>query len=820
MKTWKKILIGFFAVLLIALIAGFFFIRYIATRSIPDYNRDMQLNGLKEPVTVYRDAFAIPHIYAANEEDLYRVVGYLMAQDRLWQMDTLRRLTQGRLAEIFGKDLLETDQLMRSLQMKKKANRMLAQTDPEIIRMLDAFSDGVNQYIDDNHYRLPPEFTLLGYKPGKWTNTDSACMAGYMGWGLTTPWDWETLLFKLQKKLDPGRFQLLIPDMPLYEPSVFPGFSITPPAPGIPIIPLVVDFDSSLLSGTKKIEELGLTIFSGSNNWAISRKKSTTGYPVLANDMHLGYSLPSIWYPMHQIVLTGGKTILDVTGVVLPGQPFVIAGHNQEIAWGMTNVMVDDMDFYCETLNPANPDQYKFNGEWIPLITRKEIFRVKGGEKIEKELKYTHRGPVVSGFQGIKNYTLSMHWIGFDDSNELRAVYLLNRAANWSQFRDALKTFITVSQNVVYADQEGNIGLQTSAGVPIRKQGAAFIVPGDTDEYDWKGIVPFDQLPYSFNPDCGYVSSANNKTTPDDYPYYISSWFDVPDRIIRIREMLEEKQQLSVEDLAHIQGDFKSKLVHRYLGDILAILKNKDNHFNELEKQAIEILVGWDGEMNIDSPAATIFETMFSQLIENLVKDELGNDLYTECLGNKILLKNLMMTIWTSHQDSSWLDNINTPQKETFNQWVLTSFQQTVEKLKKDMDDSPWEWQWGKKHTFNLAHPLGRVKILNFLFDFNRGPFEVGGSFHTVCPYGYSLRRPFSVNHGASQRHIYSLANWDESLTIIPAGVSGIPASPHYSDQVELYTSGRYHPDYYSKPKVVAGAKYVMTFNPKTNDEK
>lgn len=810
MKTWKKILLGFFVIIFIGLIAGYFFLKHISNRALPDYNRGVGLKGLKAPVTVYRDDYAVPHIYAENEEDLYRAVGYVMAQDRLWQMDTLRRLTRGRLSEIFGKKLLKTDELMRSLRMPGKAKRMLDKCDPAILELVDAYADGVNQYIEQNRHRLPPEFTILGYEPGKWNKIDSACMAGYMGWGLASPWNWETVLFKIKNKVDEKRFNQLVPHMPRHKPPVFPGFSTN-------LTEMESEIETSLLSGAAKIDEMGLTVFNASNNWAVSGKRSVTGKPIMANDMHLGYILPGIWYPMHHVVENNGETILDVTGVVLPGQPFIIAGHNRSIAWGMTNVMVDDMDFYLETVNPENKRQYRFNGQWKTMETRKETFKIKGGETIEKTIRFTHRGPVISTHKKTGNHTISMRWIGFEDSNELRSVYLLNRASNWEQFRNAVKTFISVSQNVVYADVEGNIGLQTCAGVPVRKKEAAFVVPGDTDEHDWKGIVPFEQLPYSFNPESGVVSSANNKTAPDDYPYYISNWFDTPDRILRIREMLAEKNRLSVDDFKRMHGDFKSKHVERYLGGILAVLKAQ-KELDGTETKALDILSKWDGVMSADSAAASIFDTMYVKMVQNLAKDELGDKLFKECMGNKTMMKNLVLNTWTAHRDSPWIDNVNTTEKETFDQWIALSFKHAVRELKGKLGENPRDWQWGKIHTFTLQHPLGRVKILDFLFDFNRGPFQVGGSFHTVCPYGYSFRRPFSVNHGASQRHVYSTADWDASFTVIPAGVSGIPASPYYSDQAEMYTGGHHHPDYFSKQQVIKTAKYQMIFSPVTHD--
>lgn len=796
-KRVRRALIVFSLILLIALAIGYFYLKHVSNRALPDYNRNLVLKNLREPVTVYRDNHAIPHIYAKNQLDLYRATGFVMAQDRMWEMDLLRRATMGRLAEIFGKDLVQSDLLMRALRMTEKSKLMLARNTPEIKEFGLAFSDGVNQYLEQYKDKLPPEFTILGYEPEPWQPIHSLNLVGYMAWDLTFAWKTEMLLHNIQQKLPPGKFKEMLPHMPSHTSPVFPDFNL----------------ENSLLAAGQKLEELGIGVFHGSNNWVVSGKKSVTGKPIFANDMHLGVFVPGIWYQLHQVVeKEDGNEALNVTGLALPGQPFIVAGHNRHIAWGMTNVMVDDMDFYLETINIDNPTQYKLNGEWKDMEVRKEIIRIKGGQQVEETLNFTHRGPIITRFQDTGARAVSMHWIGNEYSNELRSVFLLNRARNWQEFREAVKTFISVSQNIAYADVEGNIGLQTCAGVPVRKGNPISIFPGDTDEHDWTGIVPFEELPYSFNPESGHVSSANNRTAPDNYPYYISHWYALPNRIERIREMLDQKEKLSIDDIKQMQGDFKSRHVARYLPELL-VQANKIRDLTDREKKALWQLSQWDGILGKDSPAATVFEYVFIQMVEQLAHDELGDDLYSQYIGFKILVENLVMNVWNNRQ-SQWFDNIETKQTETFSQWLQTSFREAVKKLALDLGSNPSHWAWGGKHQLVLRHPMGRVKILDALFGFNRGPYPVGGSFHTVCPYNYSLGRPFFSNYGPSHRHIYSTADWDDSLSIIPTGTSGIPASPYYCDQTELYINNRYHADYTGKEKVTTHAKYKMTFKP------
>lgn len=779
------------------LVAGSLFIRSLARRGLPDYDATVSLDGTSDEVVVYRDAYGIPHIYAKNESDLYLAVGYCMAQDRLWQMDLLRRACTGRLSEIFGKDLVETDFLLRSLRMPEKSRMILKNTEDPMVRACISFADGVNQYIEANPDRLPPEFIILRYKPEKWQPEHSVNLVGYMGWDLRLSWNEEVVLDKIRRLLGEARSRELLPDPELRKTFVYPGFEAAAES-------LVVD--SALMSANNQLRKLGLAVFGGSNNWAVSGKRSVSGMPILANDMHLGLNTPGIWYQMHQAI--EGK--LNVTGVILPGQPFIVAGHNDRIAWGFTNVMVDNTDFYLEKINPENPGQYELNGTWREMEVRTEEIKISGGETVRGELRFTHRGPIVSRFHGVEDRAISMRWIGNDYSNELRSIYLVNRAGNWDEFKNAMSTFISVSQNTVYADVDGNIGLYCCAGVPIREGGEANIVlPGETDEFDWKGIVPFEDLPHSFNPENGAVSSANNRTAGDEYPYYISHWFFPSTRIDRIRQMLDEKDRFSAEDFKRMQADQKSMLVADIKNIILSEMK-KSYPLTGLEKEALQLFSSWEGVLEKTSPEASMFETFLCVFAENLLADEMGVKLYGEFLGSSLLREYAIQNVMEA-KDSLWCDDTGTPDTiETFTDIMQKSFRDTVALLQDNHGRNMDNWQWGKIHRFTLSHPLGSVKVLNWLFRFNSGPYEVGGSSHTVCPYSYPLNEPFGVTWGASHRHIYTLANWDESLTVIPTGVSGIPSSPHYCDQTPLYLANRYHPDYFSRDLVEKNAKYTM----------
>lgn len=801
MKLMKKILVIIFIVILVVFIGGYIFVNHIATKGLPDYSTDIQLKGLKNKVTIYRDGFAIPHIYAKNDEDLYRATGYVLAQDRLWQMDLLRRVTQGRLSEIFGEDMINADQLFRSLRIQEKSELVISKTNKKIIKALEAFADGINQYIENNTDNLPPEFTILGYKPDKWEIEHSVNLIGYMAWDLSSPaWGAEITLYKIRQKVDSLKFAQLVPDLSLQKTYVYPETEADSSE---------LNMRLSLLSQSNKIAELGLDIFGGSNSWAVSGKKSTTGKPLLSNDMHLSFGAPGIWYQIHQHVKGG----LNVTGVLLPGQPFIINGHNDHIAWGMTNVSVDNIDFYIETVNPENENQYKLDGEWKDMELRKEQIKIKGGETIEKTIRFTHRGPIISKFKKLSNKVVSMRWSGNDFSNELRTVYLLDRAKNWIEFKDALSSFIALGQNVNYADIEGNIGLYAAVGIPIRNGDPKMIFPGETTEYDWKGYVPFDSLPHEFNPERGYVSSANNKTVGDDYPYYISYWFAQPDRIDRIREMLETKEKLSIDDFKAMLADRTSKMSEKLLPKIIEEL-DKEENFTPLQTDAFELFKNWDYNMQSNSPSAAIFEYFYICFLKNTTLDEIGTELYPDFQGKKSLVQNMVSNLF-ENPTSLWFDNINTEdKKESFSDIIIKSFKDATDSLQIKLGKKPKYWEWGKIHTFTLKHPLGKVNILDKLFKFNKGPFPVSGSNHTVSPYSYSYNDLFKVNHGASERHIFSTADWNESLTIIPTGISGIPASDFYCDQTQLYLQDKYHSDYFDKKYIEKITKFKMDMLP------
>ena len=795
MKVIKIIVRSIIVLSVLLMITVVFLVRNVSRRAIPDYNAGVSLAGLKGNVEVYRDSFGIPHVYAENDPDLYRVTGYLQAQDRLWQMDLLRRVTSGRLSEIFGEDMAGADQLFRALRIPEKSRRLLNQTDPVILACMEAYSDGINQFISGNSGKLSFEFTLLGYEPEPWEPLHSYNLIGYMSWDLSNGWGIESLLYKISRAVGQEQMEELLPDLELHD-AIFPDFMLEGDR----------EVDVNLLSEAAVVQDLGLEVFHGSNNWAVDGKHSATGKPIVCNDMHLGLDIaPGIWYQMHQVV--PGK--LNVSGVVLPGAPFVVCGHNDSIAWGMTNVSADAVDFYLETINPEDSAKYLLDGQWRDLEIVEEQIPVKSGETISRTNRFTHRGPVVSSFKGIEDRVISMRWIGNEPSNEVRTVYLLNRAGNLDEFRDAVKTFVSISQNIVYGDVHGNIGLFTCGGIPLRTGNRAFIVSGDTSLYDWTGVLPFEKLPHAVNPERGFLISANNRITGPGYPYHISHWYSLPARYNRIQELLSGKEVFAPDDMERIQADQTSLWARKFMPVIRAQLDQA-----KLEGQAesmYEIFRDWDGDMGADQIPPAIFEVFYIKLVESVFHDELGEELYNEFLGEYMLARYAFYGLLEG-RDLSWTDNIKTEKIEKFEDLIRPSWEAAADWLSETFGEDMHAWEWGDLHQITFTHALGSVKLLKKVFKLARGPFRVGGSYHTVSPYSYNLQNPFKSTDGASHRHVFSTADWDDSRVIIPTGVSGIPASDFFCNQSEMYIRYGYMHELFSKERVLEKSKFKSTF--------
>ncbi|MHC1730726.1 MAG: penicillin acylase family protein [Bacteroidales bacterium] len=781
-------------IIAVALLAGLIIVPSLRKSGLPDLNGEKNLAGLTADVKVIRDERGVPHIYASNEHDLYFMTGYVTAQERLWQMDMVRHATQGRLSELFKRDMFETDYFLRALGMPKKSQMVLEREDPAILATLQAYTDGVNSWIAECGNKLPPEFRILGYQPEPWTMVDITNIIGFIGWDLASSnLSNEINNYKLVSKLGPEKASGLIADWNLVDEVVFPDFRLDNK---------LLEQAAEAIGSMEELEKLGIVTLSGSNNWAVSGSRSETGKPILSNDMHLGFNVPGFWMQIHQVI----PGSLNVTGVLFPGEPFIIAGHNDRIAWGMTNLSVDDIDLFVETVDSTG-NNYLYNGEWLPFRTEEQVLKMGPDSSQTRIIRYTHHGPVISGMQGIDDAVLTMCWTGYDYSDEIKAVYKLNRAAGWDEFRAALSNFRSISQNFAYADVDGNIGLNTGGGIPVRKGTGLLPRKGDTDEYEWKGYVPFELLPSSFNPENGFVSSANQRTVDEDYPFFISGEFSMPYRIMRIREMAAEKQILGIEDFKRMITDNHSAYAAMLTPVIISSVEAVASDDGKISS-VIEELRGWNYDMSASLVAPTLFEFIRTELARHIMLDEL-DELYGSTLGRQ---HDFYIYSMVNKGPDEWIDNTDTPETENIEMIMAQSIRAAVDTLTARYGEYGNNWQWGKIHTFTLEHPMGGVKILNRLLGLNSKTYGIDGSYHTVEP--YSFRDNFRVHHGASERHIFNTADWDKSLTVIPTGTSGIPGSPFYLSQTETYVNDGFYSEPFSEAAVEAAKKHEMIFRP------
>ncbi len=790
MKVLKILLMIIAALLVAVLLAGVVIVPALRKSGLPGLSGEKSLAGLKADVRVIRDERGVPHIYAENEHDLYFATGYITAQERLWQMDMVRHATYGRLSELFNRDMFETDHFLRALGMPDKSKMVLEREDPEILATLQAYADGVNAWIAECGKKLPPEFRILGYQPEPWTMTDITNIIGFIGWDLASSnLSNEINNYRLLMKLGEEKASQLVADWNLVDEVVFPDYRIDEK--------LMVQ-SLSAIGSMKELEKLGIVTLSGSNNWAVSGSRSETGKPILSNDMHLGFNVPGFWMQVHQVI--PGK--LNVTGVIFPGEPYIVAGHNKHIAWGLTNLGVDDIDLFVESVDSTG-NFYNYNGEWLPFKDVEHTLKMNDDSAQKRIIRYTHHGPVISGMQNVEGVVLTMKWSGYDYSDEIRAVYQLNRAENWDQFRAALSHFRSISQNFAYADVNGNIGINTGGGIPMRKGTGLLPRRGDTDEYEWKGYVPFELLPSSYNPENGFVSSANQRTVDRTYPFFISGEFSMPYRIMRIREMAAAKEILGIEDFRRMITDNHSAYA-AMLTPLLLSGAETIGQRSEGVAAAIDELKGWDYSMDAALIAPTLFEFIRIELARHLLHDELG-ELYGAPLGKQHDFYIYKMIV--SGPDE-WVDDITTPEVETMEMIIARSIISAVDTLTARYGPMGRRWQWGQIHTLTLEHPMGGVKILDRLLKLNSKSYAVGGSYHTVEP--YSWKEGFRANHGASERHIFNTADWDRSLTVIPTGTSGIPGSPFYLSQTDTYVNNGFYPEPFSDTAVEAAKKYEL----------
>jgi penicillin amidase len=796
MRVLRKVVLGTLVLVLVfaLLLAGGAYTVLIRS-TFPQTKGTLPVAGLQSRVEVYRDKWGVPHIFADNEHDLFFAQGYVHAQDRLWQMEFNRRVGAGRLSEVLGESTLKSDRFLRTIGLYRAAQADLEVLPTEVVDVLQAYADGVNAFITTHKNNLPLEFTLLGFKPELWTPTDTLAWGKVMSMDLGGNWESELVRQQLITALGEEKVRELLPPYPDEGPFIIPEEAKS-----------YGRLDTSLLDGYQEVKALtGMTgTYLGSNNWVVDGTKTATGRPLLANDPHLGIQMPSIWYEIH---LVAGD--LDVVGSSFPGAPGVIIGHNRDIAWGVTNVGPDTQDLYVEKINPANPDQYEFQGQWQDMTVITEEIKVKGRSEPEKlTVRLTRHGPLMTPVVSGATEQLALRWAALEGGGLFHSVYLLDRASNWDEFRAALRHWQAPSQNFVYADEDGNIGYQMPGNIPIRAKGQGLVpAPGWTGEYEWTGYIPFDELPFVYNPPTHYIVTANNKVVPDSYPYFISAEWSEPSRAQRISDLLRGNDNLTVDDMRNIQADTYSIPAAKLMPYILALGPD-----GWLQERAFKFLRAWDFRMEKESGAAGIMDVILWRTLANTFGDELENAGVNDRTWMETVtgLFNIMQ-----QRDDRWFDDVRTPEIEDRDAILRRSVQEAMEFWRRRFGDLVGnldsQWAWGKVHTATFAHPLGSVKPLDLVF--NRGPVAARGSWCTVDAAAYGAG-DFAVETVSSYRQIIDVGAWQNSRSQHTTGQSGQPFYKHYDDMIQSWQAVKHHPMLYDKDDIVANQELLVLVSP------
>ncbi|MDR5682697.1 MAG: penicillin acylase family protein [Armatimonadota bacterium] len=754
---------------------------YAVRRAYPRVSGSLIVPGLQAPVEVVRDRWGVPHIYARNERDLFFAQGFVHAQDRLWQMEMNRRTGSGRLSEIFGERTLGTDRFLRTIGLRRAAELEWQLLSPQTRGALEAYAAGVNAFLAHAGGRLPAEFLILGFRPEPWHPLDSLVFGKLMAYDLGGNWQTEILRAMLVARFGPQVAGRLVPahlqDSPIIVPEAtsYEGFR-----------------DVRLPAAAERGGQLGV----GSNNWVLAGARTDSGRPYLANDPHLRIAFPSIWYEIH---LEGGP--YRVAGFSFAGVPGVIIGHNDRIAWGVTNANPDVQDLYIERFHPDDPHRYLYRGVWLSVEEVVEEIRVRGRVHPERlVVRLTRHGPLINDVvDGLREF-VALRWTALLPSTVAEGVLRYNRARDWQEFREALQHFHVPAQNFVYADVDGNIGYQLPGWIPIRARGDGTVpVPGWTGEYEWTGWIPYEELPSVFNPPRGWIATANNRIAPDGYRYLLGTEWAEGLRARRIADVLEARAQHAMSDLQALQNDNLSLPALR-IAPVLAALPTAD----ESVRAAQQDLRRWDGVLMADSRAAAIYQAFLVRAVERVFKPVLGQDVWDR-YARRHFVMGALLGLWERPDDPWW----GPGGRDRTAEEVL---REAVADLTSRLGPDRTKWTWGALHQVRFNHTLGEVPVLGRLL--NLRPMPSPGDGWTVNQAAYSLLRPFDQTVVASMRMILDVGEWDRSVGIHTTGQSGLPFHPHRGDFAPLWVRGDYHPMPWTAQVVRAQAAATLTLQP------
>jgi penicillin amidase len=811
-RTWvPRVIAWVVSVLALLVLAILGWLYSVAHSALPQLDGKVQVSGLAAPVTVLRDNHGIPTIAAANFDDLFFAQGYVTAQDRLFQMDGMRRFAGGELAEVVGPGVLAHDRQQRILGMRLAARKTLETISADDQARVAAYARGVNAFIASHRDHLPIEFRILGYSPKPWTPEDSALIGAYMVQELSTNPRQALVREQVLARLGPE----LTAD--LYVNSSWRDRRPTVTRPSLMQDTDDDDDDSESDSSVAKLAmervpeparaeilpELYRSerpqdwlraqvadffndrpLVLGSNNWVVSGAHTVTGRPLLSNDMHLGHQMPNLWYEAHLRCDGPACGTFDVAGMTLPGYPYVVVGHNQRVAWGFTNIAPTVEDVYIETFNTNG--EYLTPEGWKSPERRQEVIHVKGQADVALEVAVTRHGPIVTELVPGETRKLALRWTLYDGVRN--PFFAVDSAQNWEQFVRGFSEFDAPGQNVVYADVDGNIGYHATGKVPIRASGDGSLPENGADNaHEWTGYIPFDKLPSVFNPPSGIIATANSRITPDKYPYSISTQWDAPWRSARIYRVLESGKKFSAADMLSLQTDIYSDL-DRIFAEKFVYAVDHARQPSARAKAAAEILRQWDGRMTADSPAPTIAVRGRRELVRLLLEPKLGPDpdgytVLPRSHGAEDRTQSEFTFSWKSSHwmmETVWLENVVQHQPK---RWLPDSYANYDELLTAAVEsavaapDVPADlnaWKWGNANPVEIQHPiLGRIPVLRHWT--GPGLLPQSGSRLTV--------KAVSSTHGPSERMTVDLSDLDHSTLNLVTGEAGNFLSPYYMDQ-------------------------------------
>jgi penicillin amidase len=786
-------------------ISWLFLILIIGVSAVAQDTGTVKIEGLTSRVEVRYDNYGMPHIFAGSWSDAYRSLGYIHATDRFWQMDLFRRRASGTLAEVQGQAGLAEDIFVRRLGIRRGCQEVWDSRDlPEALRTeMESYTSGVNAKLAEfrAQNQLPP---MMQYEPAPWNPVDCMVFLKYMAWDQSGNDD-DLWFGAVLEKLGATTFGELWPlERPYEEPTV----TVQVEQANLERMLLTScqhskDAYEAALAQIPQTRWLGDSSSFGSNNWAVSGKKTASGKPILCSDPHLGFQLPSIWYAWH--ICIAGR---NIAGVGFPGSPITIIGFNDFLAWGITNLQADAVDYFVETVDEKDPLRYLHRGDWKQMTRITEEIAVRGGQPQVLHIDSTVHGPVITR----EGRTVSMQWTGLGATREIVSIWTMNRASNLKEWLAGARQITAPGLNLAYADVYGNIALYCCGRFPIRMRGQGRVpMDGASGDYDWTEMIPADEMPFSLNPPEGYIASANGRPTPVGYPHYIGWMWDPSYRKRRIDDMLAAAHDLTVETMKPVQYDHYDKAAAQFVPVWLEVVKGAkpDDAF---AGRVIEAMEQWDFVADVDAVQPLIWLRWLDHYRKAVWDDEWkqwgvekkhGSWGFTGINQSEPILE-VLEYMTREYPDSIWFDDKGTPERERRDDAILKSFSNAVASLKAEFGDDLGKYKWGKTNVLKIRSMVGVPGL-------SRTGGPVPGTSFTVNPGGDIG----PVGGGASWRMIIDLGATDASVGIYPGGQSGIPDNPHYADLMPLWEKGEYIPlKMVSAPEKLAGSGKQVVFEP------